>query len=387
MSNTHHTKRYQVGDYWLSQRSGNSTWNRTWFDEKTRQTRRISLGTSDFEDAKTKLNDWFITNNRPENAIASDVLIADIILDYYRSHGSKLPSAASIKSTCAYWVEFHKEATVDQAMAIKEQERFVFWLRERGFSTAYTQRIVGVGKAALNRAFKRGEIASMPYVLSVKVHYGAPQGRALKIEEVAKLLDHAPEHLWWFIVTLIGTACRPDAALSLQYNQLDFENQLIDLNPAGRPQTKKYRPIVKMPDILTELYLDLPFGPIVKYRSGPVSAVKTAWRNLRAECGFGQDVTPYSIRHTMARFLRSQGVPAWEVAAQLGHKSRDFRTTELYAPFDPTYLNQSKVAIDTYFGQLRAVCVSLRHRNVSPETPQTAVLKGKIGAGEVMLYP
>jgi integrase len=39
----------------------------------------------------------------------------------------------------------------------------------------------------------------------------------------------------------------------------------------------------------------------------------------------------YSVRHTVTRWMRRNGVPAWEVAAQPGHKSRDYRTTELSA--------------------------------------------------------
>jgi len=57
-------------------------------------------------------------------------------------------------------------------------------------------------------------------------------------------------------------------------------------------------------------------------------------------------VNPYSLRHTVARWLRKEGVPAWEVAAQLGHKRLEFSNTEIYAPFDPSYLNQAVAGID-----------------------------------------
>ena len=54
----------------------------------------------------------------------------------------------------------------------------------------------------------------------------------------------------------------------------------------------------------------------------------------------------------MVRHLRSQGVSAWEVAAQLGHKSREYRMTELHAPFDPCCLENAIGTIDDYFGNL-----------------------------------
>lgn len=58
----------------------------------------------------------------------------------------------------------------------------------------------------------------------------------------------------------------------------------------------------------------------------------------------------------MARWLRIQGVSGWEVSAQLGHKQKGLSTTEIYAPFDPSYLSASVVAIDSFFADLRAKC-------------------------------
>ena len=145
-----------------------------------------------------------------------------------------------------------------------------------------------MGRAALNRAYKRGEITVMPFVLPVKVQYGAPQGRPLKLEEVATLLSEAPDHLWLFMMILIGTACRPDAALSLSTEQLDFESRLIELNPSGRMQTKKIRPIVKMPEMIAAVLRHAPAGRLIQFKGRPVESVKTSWRNLRARCGFGQ---------------------------------------------------------------------------------------------------
>jgi integrase len=49
------------------------------------------------------------------------------------------------------------------------------------------------------------------------------------------------------LMILIGTACRPEAALELTGEQLDFEDRLIDLNPRGRAQTKKFRPVGRCP--------------------------------------------------------------------------------------------------------------------------------------------
>ena len=43
---------------------------------------------------------------------------------------------------------------------------------------------------------------------------------------------------------------RPSAILELTWDRVDFGRRLIDLNPAGRKQTAKRRPVVKMNDEL-----------------------------------------------------------------------------------------------------------------------------------------
>jgi Phage integrase family len=206
----------------------------------------------------------------------------------------------------------------------------------------------------LQRAWRRGEIAGAPYIPSVKVDYGEPLGRPLKIEELARLLREAPDHLRLMLLILIGTACRPEAALELTGAQLDFDDRLIDLNPRGRAQTKKFRPVVKMPDTLASVLANAPSGRLVTFRGRPVKKINKAWRSIRVAAELDDEVNPYSIRHTVARWMRQNGVPAWEVAAQLGHKSRDYRTTELYAAFDPAYLQNAVRAIDVLFEKIRA---------------------------------
>ena len=76
--------------------------------------------------------------------------------------------------------------------------------------------------------------------------------------------------------------------------------------------------------------------------------VKYAWRKVRNDLALDDEVVPYSLRHTVARHLRASGVDAWQVAAQLGHKQLGHSTTEIYAPFDPTYLADSVAVLDKY---------------------------------------
>jgi hypothetical protein len=56
-----------------------------------------------------------------------------------------------------------------------------------GIKRSTIQRTLNIGKAAISRAFKRGELSSMPFILSVTVKTHPPKGRPLEIEEIARL--------------------------------------------------------------------------------------------------------------------------------------------------------------------------------------------------------
>jgi len=207
----------------------------------------------------------------------------------------------------------------------------------------------------------------VPYVQLVNPPKPEPKGRPLEVEEVARLIDAASEqHIRVLIAFMLGTAARTGAILDLSLNQIDLEHRLIDLNPKGRAQTKKYRPTVKLPDQLVP-YVEArtqasKTGALIQYDGFPVSCVKRSWATARTAADLPGNVQTYSFRHTIARWLRMQSVPAWEVAAQLGHKAPDYSTTEIYAPFDPAYLTKATGAIDLFLCQvarhLRASTIS-----------------------------
>ena len=153
-----------------------------------------------------------------------------------------------------------------------------------------------------------------------------------------------------------------------------------------------------MPDALATTLLHASEGPLITFRGQPVIKINKAWRGMREAAGLEGDVNPYSVRHTVARWMRQHGVPAWEVAAQLGHKSRDYRTTELYAAFDPAYLTNAVRAIDGLFDALRASRAPVDEPFFRVIHRQHFDFEGKFGAGEgirtldpnlgkVVLYP
>jgi len=351
-------ERFRVGDYWLSKQARSDYWCRTWYDDATRQTKRSSLRETNFERAKEVLTDWFIKNRTINKALPESVTLAEIFAPFYEKHASKLASSYQAQLALRYWLDFFADATVEDATQVSEQERFQNWLIiEKGLNPNTASRTVSVGKTALNWAWKRGQLANVPYILPVKKTASQPKGRPLEVAEIKALLEHAKsQHLRDFIWLMLATTARPDAILDLTLDRCDLGERIIRLNPTVRTQTKKYRPTVKMPEAIVPLITrrrmtdDCPY--LIAYNAKKVSSVKTGWRNARRAAGLDMAVNPYSLRHTMARWLRSQSVPVWEVQAQLGHKQAGAGTTEIYAPFDPAYLANSVMAIDKFLHEI-----------------------------------
>lgn len=171
------------------------------------------------------------------------------ILDrYYDEHASKLPSANAARLA----IEFFREVCPDISVADfrkKEQRRVADILRGRGASEGYVSRVLSVARAALLRAFDDEELSSVPKFIKLK--RGPGRNHVLAPEEVAALFNAArTEAQFLFLLLAVATAARPQAILDLTREQVDFRRNLIDLNPPGRLQTKKRRPILPLPSTL-----------------------------------------------------------------------------------------------------------------------------------------
>ena len=232
-------------------------------------------------------------------------------------------------------------------VSVDRKEDFVRNLQKNGLSNGYISRILSVGKAALNRAYRRQEIRNVPYIVTVKSP--PPRDRVLTPEETATLFNAIEsEHVFMFCLTAFNTLACPVAILELTQFQIRMDDWLIELNPRGREQTKKYRSAVPITRTFFPWLQQLDTEHVVSYKGRRVNSIKTAWRALTDRAGLGRDVIPKTLRHTMATELRKRGVPEWEVSGILGHRYGS-RTTKIYAKYAPDYLGKAVKAIDDYF--------------------------------------
>ncbi|MEI9996882.1 MAG: tyrosine-type recombinase/integrase [Rhizomicrobium sp.] len=112
---------------------------------------------------------------------------------------------------------------------------------------------------------------------------------------------------------------------------------------------------------------------VVTYHGDRVFSVKKAFqRLLKIAKGLPERISPYCIRHTMAKELRRRGVPPREVQGMLGHKAAGLRTTEIYAKYDPSYLRAARLAINEVMADINAR--TTKRNIVLPSQPKLVVV-------------
>ena len=123
-------------------------------------------------------------------------------------------------------------------------------LAREGRSPAYARRIFQTVRAAIRRAARYQEVRNAPAILVgdfAELQGQRDRDLILTRAEIGRWLDAADPHCLTFLVLLGATMARPGAILDLREGpQIDRARRLIDLNPPGRRQTKKYRPVVPM---------------------------------------------------------------------------------------------------------------------------------------------
>jgi integrase len=371
----------QIGDFWLS-KNRHGRWCRTWFDTGTRQTKRLSLGTRDFDAAILALAQWVVLNEPIDKEDPKDVPLSVALDRYYEHHAKEIASADAADRAVTMLKAFFPQDMIGD-LTLDRQNDFEKDLRAKGFADGYIGRIQTTLKAAVNRAYRNQEITSAPYIRVVSSD--EQRDRLLSMQEAAALFNaEQSPHVFMLLILLFNTLSRPGALLQLQPSQVDFEHRLIALNPPGRKQTKKYRPTIAITDTLLP-WLQMHdhrrfFVQERNTRTKPIGSCKKAWGKLRERArklvsSIDDEVVPTTIRHTMATEMRRRGVPEWEVKGFLGHSGRG--ETERYAKYAPDYLAQAASAIDDYFHELQPLVKRELITNVKPlRVPRLAPVTG-----------
>lgn len=392
---------YRRGKYWLdwdrkadgSLRSPNlAIW---WYDPETRRVRSATTGTPD-EGAGIVALDWRYLHDADEApafchacgqplAQAEEYLLSDAIADYMLEWGNSRPSADTIDARLKHVLDFleAQEALGDEgrfgiatscaaacttvfANAFRAWSRLqpVEWRNKAGHVTvsrprspATTEESIIQVAAALNHAVnadpprsdKRPTYRPIP-----RKQVSRPRRTRIDVPVLAKMLEYACEplkrrgSLHAFLVGSICTIARPDSVVDISVapdrQQWWPGSPTLDLNPHGRLQTKKFRPVVPVLPVLADWlsaelaeYEALPIdervgqGWLVNYYGRAVLDVDRSWTTMLTELELptSREWKPYLLRHSLATLVRNLGATKWDLDGFMGHDAGG--QTEVYA--------------------------------------------------------
>lgn len=241
------------------------------------------------------------------------------------------------KAMKPFWDQVRPEL-IDRDMAQR-------YAADRGMSEATIRYELGMLSVSLRWAAREGHIPMAP-----EIWRPAPaerRERHLTRSQFEKWFNEvkAP-HARLYVELGLATMARPTAILELTWDRVDFERGTVDLNPRGRRQTRKRRPVVPLNDdalaALGEAYKARQSSHVIERGGKQVKSVKKAFQAASERAGI--HVTPYTLRHTGAVWAAEAGVSMAELAQFMGHD--DSSTTEKhYARFSPGHLRRVADAV------------------------------------------
>ncbi len=374
------TSPYVVGDHWLDQRRDGKAIGIWQIAAKSGDGRSVvyqSTRTRDLEDAKAAIHAFVETKRAMGLQSSKDAEVLPHLFLYWKEHGRHTRNPDTIAGSLRAFIGFLLQDPVRARVRFSELTRTVFrrfvnwrmkphsftvdWLgREmtlasKGVKGESAQRNIDDVRAALNHAVEMERVPSAPKVPSVaKEHRSPPRDVRMSLDELGAIAGYASQvssdtddkgfGRWLWL--MIGTACRPEAALAFD-PLVQWKDGLVDTHPEGAPRTKKHNPVVAAPPALAAM-LDAWRTQIQVERknSPPPKSRGRAWRTMRRALGLPDGYIPKTIRHTVATELRRRGVPAEQMSVLLGHRPADMeRMTAVYAKYDPRYLTDAVAAL------------------------------------------
>ncbi len=293
-----------------------------WRDE-TGKRRRYGLDSTDRSSAEAEARAWW--SRETDTARTVGGIVTDYIAAREQAEIASTPRQRDAwKAMKGFWESVDPER-IDDTMCRKYAE---------------TRK---VGPATL-----RYELSMLAVALR---HAGKPRKvwRPAAPERQIRHLTHAQFERWYdgvkapharlYVLLGLFTMARPSAILELTWDRVDLERRQIDLNPKGRRQTKKRRPVVALNDealvALQEADKARQSAFVVERGAKQVANIKKAFQAASARTGI--HVTPYTLRHTGAVWAAEGGASMDELAQFMGHDDSATTSTH-YARYSPGHL-------------------------------------------------
>tara|TARA_R110000868_G_scaffold118062_9_gene313340 strand:- start:1471 stop:2757 length:1287 start_codon:yes stop_codon:yes gene_type:complete len=370
-----------------------------WYDADRRRIRTKSTRTSDLEKAEEQLDILYVERERGQRICAScgQLIVSapphpvvDAVSNYLVARRKK-SSYGSIKARLAHVTNYLIETDRLNATCDQVTEEWIDDFRDWAFevpvvstagkvlgdrSAGTVEGSVRALSAAINYAKERGDTpyeaafqAKKPEDVSETPAYRAdvpklaamfrycltpPRERGISDKAYARQLAYRAALLRFLRVSVV-TWCRPDAAYDVstapERRQWYPDIHALALNPRGREQTKKHRPVVP---------IARQFVPHLQETEGfyiGVDSIRTAFESMQDELRLPRDgeTGQKLIRRSIAKLARSRlGEAQWiEGQMMLGHRVHS-KTSDIYAAFEAGYLTNAKAVTEQIIDEIEA---------------------------------
>ncbi|WP_333571355.1 hypothetical protein [Sphingomonas sp.] len=377
---------YQRGEYKLYPREGRNL-EIVWYDAERQRERSASAGTGDVREGRLALDRMYLaatgqrfceTCGRPFDGEAAP-LLSLAIKDYLLLSEDKAGFKAT-KGRLAHVIDY-LAATNPAVTCASIDQRWVDGFRKwllakpvtRGSKT--TTRTLGAVEgcvlqlaAAINATpGQRAQFtAEQPKNVAASPRYRAdvatiaamfrfclqPAGEHIRSDKERDVYIGYRANLLRYLRAAVATWARPEEIFDLGEAQWTPSARVLDLNPPGRRQTKKYRgrvPVAKQ------------FAPhldAMGKRYMPVTTIRASWEGMRKELGLPgeREAGIKLIRRSMATIARRRvGEANWRQGEMmLGHVKASI--SDIYAIPDPANLGLVLSATEAIIDDIERLC-------------------------------
>jgi integrase len=205
-------------------------------------------------------------------------------------------------------------------------------MRRKTVSGATCNRILALLRHLFNLAIEAGYVRDNP-VKGIKKYKEAPWRRkfVLSEDELQMLVNAASPHFRGILAIAIGTGLRKGDILSLRWNNIDFEHNVITLYQQKTEESIEIPMLPMVREVLWRLNATAGNSPLV-FTLTPgkkIGDIKTAFHGALRRSGLAEKGYHFhDIRRTFATMLYNRGVILTKIQRLLGHKS--ITTTERY---------------------------------------------------------
>lgn len=357
---------YQRGDYKLFPREGRNL-EIVWYDRDRGRERSVSAGTTDVEAGKLALDKRYLRATGgeyipPVNRVSPRV--AAVIADYQAAVGDERESSSAIRHRLAHVATYVGTLPDNEVRCDTIDERWIAkfrtWLAKqpiRGSKRPRSPATIENSVLQLAAAMRWARQIPAFGVIPLTEVTRSPTFRAT-VPQLAAMFRYAMEtprrkNLLAFLRLSVATWARPDAVLDAstapERGQWLSQARAFNLNPVGRRQTKKRRPLVPVPECVGE-WLDTINGPVV-----PDCLSKATWRRMEAKLGLpgNGESGMKCIRRSVATLARPLiGERDWDSQGKmmLGHRAAS--TSDIYALPDPAHFGVALAATQAIIDQI-----------------------------------